>query len=62
MARWINSKFAHTTHLILWLDTQDVSSNESWGQCVFTSSTGLTVCIVWNKERGNFVQEKREVI
>ena len=62
MVRWINNKYAHTTHLILWLDTQDVSSNESWGQCVFTSSTGLTVCIVSNKERGNFVQEKREVI
>ena len=58
MARWINSKFAHTTHLILWLDTQDVSSNESWGQCVFTWSTGLTGCII---EKGNFVQEKREV-
>ena len=61
MAREINSKFAHTTHLILWLDTQDVSNNESWGQCDSTSSTGLTGCIIWNKANGDFVQEKREV-
>ena len=60
MARWINNKYAHTTHLILWLDTQDVSSNESWGQCVFTS-TGLTGGIIWNKAKGHFVQEKRQV-